>query len=310
MKIISMNCPNCGASINTQTESSRIFCSACGSQLSVEDAQTVGYDMEKGRIKAKIDSNKDTIRILEQIKMPLTHYDSLIKELGRAKSDLNLSLSEQQTMIANYGSAGEIAKPFGISLVVALLACWIGGIVGAIISAVAALVIVVAMGNAQNQARIQTACLVEQRTKDCIKIEEKVADTERILNDKENNKVARQIPESMRNEKSIDYMIQKLNNQTVYSLAQAVALCKEKKERENFLSTQQKMIEQQRRQLDEMKALQAANAQNGKVINVTNVTYKKPGLGGIAARAAADTAGRYAGYKAADKIFNELRKRV
>lgn len=64
MKIISMVCPNCGASIQVDADKKNLTCNYCGNNLYLDDevqhiqydnAEETGYQFEKGRQRAQIE---------------------------------------------------------------------------------------------------------------------------------------------------------------------------------------------------------------------------------------------------------------
>lgn len=65
MKIISMVCPNCGASLQVDADQKNLTCSYCGNGLYVDDevkhvqydnAEETGYQFEKGRQRAQVEA--------------------------------------------------------------------------------------------------------------------------------------------------------------------------------------------------------------------------------------------------------------
>ena len=53
MKIIDLTCPKCGASLQVNSELKTCSCNFCGNQFSIEENERLGYEFEKGRIKAQ-----------------------------------------------------------------------------------------------------------------------------------------------------------------------------------------------------------------------------------------------------------------
>lgn len=62
MRLINMNCANCGAEMKLSTDGTRAYCEHCGSSVLVDDeknhvvydnAEDAGYQFEKGRIRAQ-----------------------------------------------------------------------------------------------------------------------------------------------------------------------------------------------------------------------------------------------------------------
>ena len=67
MKIISMVCPNCGASLQVDADQKNLTCSYCGNSLYVDDevkhvqydnAEETGYQFEKGRQRAQTEATR------------------------------------------------------------------------------------------------------------------------------------------------------------------------------------------------------------------------------------------------------------
>ena len=67
MKIVSMVCPNCGASLQVDADQKNLTCSCCGNGLSVDDevkhvqydnAEETGYQFEKGRQRAQAEATR------------------------------------------------------------------------------------------------------------------------------------------------------------------------------------------------------------------------------------------------------------
>lgn len=67
MKIVSMVCPNCGASLQVDADQKNLTCSYCGNGLYIDDevkhvqydnAEEIGYQFEKGRQRAQAEANR------------------------------------------------------------------------------------------------------------------------------------------------------------------------------------------------------------------------------------------------------------
>ena len=67
MKIVSMGCPNCGASLQVDADQKNLTCSYCGNGLYVDDevkhvqydnAEETGYQFEKGRQRAQAEATR------------------------------------------------------------------------------------------------------------------------------------------------------------------------------------------------------------------------------------------------------------
>ncbi len=75
MKIVSMVCPNCGASLQVDADQKNLTCNYCGNSLYVDDevkhvqydnAEETGYQFEKGRQRAQAEAfgvNQQTARM-------------------------------------------------------------------------------------------------------------------------------------------------------------------------------------------------------------------------------------------------------
>lgn len=69
MKIVSMVCPNCGASIQVDADKKNLTCNYCGNSLFVDDevqhvqydnAEDTGYQFEKGRQRARAEAKQSS----------------------------------------------------------------------------------------------------------------------------------------------------------------------------------------------------------------------------------------------------------
>lgn len=104
MKIVSAKCPSCGANIEVDENSNQTKCEFCHSTIIVEDAikkykveisgtvslkdaEKIGYEMEKGKIKAQKEEN-DRIR---------REREEIIKKQQEEQRILNAKIEKQQT---------------------------------------------------------------------------------------------------------------------------------------------------------------------------------------------------------------------
>ncbi len=75
MKIVDVSCPFCGAKLEIETAQSFVTCEHCGKQIFVDDeveriehhfsaegVEDIGYQFEKGRLKAQKDAQLDCLR--------------------------------------------------------------------------------------------------------------------------------------------------------------------------------------------------------------------------------------------------------
>ena len=71
MKLLNMNCPNCGSKLTINKESGVCFCDSCGGEFLLDDesithhvefdnAEDAGYEFEKGRQKAQAEARRNT----------------------------------------------------------------------------------------------------------------------------------------------------------------------------------------------------------------------------------------------------------
>ena len=67
MKIVSMTCPNCGATLQVDADKKNLTCSYCGNNLFIDDevqhvqydnAEEAGYQFEKGRLRAQAEATQ------------------------------------------------------------------------------------------------------------------------------------------------------------------------------------------------------------------------------------------------------------
>lgn len=70
MKMINLKCPNCGSTLHIEDEKETITCEYCKAELkidkedkhiTIDNAETFGYEFEKGRYKAQNESNKEEV---------------------------------------------------------------------------------------------------------------------------------------------------------------------------------------------------------------------------------------------------------
>ena len=65
MRLVNMQCPNCGANLEINADAKQAFCTFCGTNLHIDDevqhvqydnAEETGYQFEKGRQRAQAES--------------------------------------------------------------------------------------------------------------------------------------------------------------------------------------------------------------------------------------------------------------
>ena len=70
MRIVSMTCPNCGATLQIDADKKQLTCSYCGNNLVIDDevqhiqydnAEETGYQFEKGRLRAQEEASQNTM---------------------------------------------------------------------------------------------------------------------------------------------------------------------------------------------------------------------------------------------------------
>lgn len=109
MKLINLQCPNCGAKLSDISTDSILECPFCNSKFKIEveikpqipeNMQDVGYEFEKGRLRAQKDSkgnHKKIIALIAGIVLMggvLTYY----LDLKNLNTDDSLARSEEQSV--------------------------------------------------------------------------------------------------------------------------------------------------------------------------------------------------------------------
>lgn len=99
MNIKSIQCPNCGGTLNIENINQSLFyCQYCGAAVQLETNRNKGYDMEHGRLDARGELADAVLGKIEKIRSELIrngkaehdvkYYPSRIAEL---KTDLSVS---------------------------------------------------------------------------------------------------------------------------------------------------------------------------------------------------------------------------
>lgn len=108
MKVVSINCPNCNASLKNHTGSKKFFCEYCGSAVVLDDETTKVKHIMEGQITEEQEFvNAETF--LNKVKDYDTSYD-LYKSLSKKYADnyeLWIGLLRSQTHDLTYKEASE-----------------------------------------------------------------------------------------------------------------------------------------------------------------------------------------------------------
>ena len=73
MKIENIKCPSCGAPLTVSSKSTIFYCPYCNSQFRIDEqthnlkivnANSIGYEFEKGRLQARKDSHRKKGKII------------------------------------------------------------------------------------------------------------------------------------------------------------------------------------------------------------------------------------------------------
>ena len=109
MRLITLQCPECGAKLNANAELTRASCNYCGNEIliddevkqvnvTIENSRQMGYDFERGRMDARnagpnrklaalIDALKEPVCALNDLRSRQMYLESRIAELRRKAPD-------------------------------------------------------------------------------------------------------------------------------------------------------------------------------------------------------------------------------
>lgn len=131
MKIVSLKCPECGASLNIEQGMKMCFCSHCGTQIMLDDeaqkvrytfdnADEAGYQFEQGRMRAQFESpgNMALAEKIQELIQPISDLENL----NLRSQTIRHSLSESENQYKKVTSPLIAMSYYWVPAVVAVLA--------------------------------------------------------------------------------------------------------------------------------------------------------------------------------------------
>lgn len=252
MKIISVQCPSCGANLNANEEESRITCDFCGGLVVVEDARSEGYNMELGRMKARANVSEDLANRIDELTIPLCEYKNVENELNglnvQKKSFVSqIGICERHGKLISYGAASIIAFLFFIILNAAKAPIGVFIFFGFLCAAAYPIIAYIVLKYWDNIVKGL------KETEDGITEHEKILkDYSQIIASHSDIK----IPEQHQTERAMNFISNSIRSQTSSTIESAIAEYEKLLRDEKALALQEEQIRLQQQQIEETRKLQ------------------------------------------------------
>lgn len=253
--IIGINCPNCGARLEAPEDMTRLFCMYCGSSVMLNDARSAGYDFEVGRLKAQKNIPLHLANEIREIKEPLLLLPEMRSFYNRRNAQYK-QMTKKEAKLIKRSAAGTLFVPIIISVVILLLSIICRNIFIALLGLLLVFEVYMLECCKDEAERKDVAISLKILRYQITKVTEDIQDCCQILEEHKDIN----IPSKYHTEEALDFFIDKLSKQGANSLEQVFSMYDEKKERDDFIRTQQAQIQIQAKQIEELKRLQ----QNGR----------------------------------------------
>ena len=256
MKIVSLKCPECGASLNIEEGRKMCFCSHCGTQIMLDDeaqkirytfdnADEAGYQFEQGRKRAQFESpgNMELAEKIRELIQPVTD----LERLNLRSQTIQHSLSEDDARLKKMTSPLFAMSCYWVPVVIAVLALLlaISGVSYLLFffGALFAVGLHFAIKKVLALYRFNLAGSIDAKNADLNQVREQV----REIYDKYNfNIVAREY----QNSDALDFFYKSLVSGRALNMNQAVLLYEDHLKDEETRRFQQRQIELQQQQLE------------------------------------------------------------
>ena len=251
MKITQIVCPSCGGRIDADGKRTISFCEFCGNKISIETAQSVGYDMEYGRLNARADVVQALAAEVLELTDPLCNLSAYKRNQASVNNRIDL-LSRQIRSKEN----GKSYMPYLWPIVG-------GGFAFLFLMAVKANILVflifaaLIIGSFYLSANNYLSVLdnlkaeIEQRKIQSGELDQRIESCNEVLARHHNVS----IPEKYRNKDAMAFIYNTLQGQGAFSLEEAITKYELQKQQKQLMDMQAKQIELQKQQIQEMKQL-------------------------------------------------------
>ncbi|MBR6382154.1 MAG: hypothetical protein IKS07_10855 [Lachnospiraceae bacterium] len=294
MKIVQMECPNCGAKLQVNEELTYANCNFCGQQFLIEREKTAletGYDFERGREAATRKSAEELRQKVTALVEPIKKLEMLNQQilvLQQAKSDLQTKIDALEPKVEKTES--EIGRDLPLILPSAILAAFLvialvtgGGIAtlltGLVFAAIAfGIIVSIWTTNRQNLDGFYNSL---GRT------EQSLSDDQRALDEIVKKNDFGIIPGPYRKSEAMRAFAYYFTSGRVSTIQEAVRAYEEDLHRERMESLQKIQIDELRKQQEMMERMHQEQ-QVQRQVNVSNAVAGAAvaGVAGVVAREA------------------------
>ena len=271
MKLITLECPNCNASLQVNEELSEAQCNYCGKHFVIDremlrNAKQDGYDFEKGRMEAAETSSEELARRIKAVKEPLDRIYDLNDEL----EDLEWKRKNLDEGYASYSKyCSFFNSPFGkniafvsLDIILLIVVCvrfmngmrastMLGWLVFGIISALA-LILVAGIFHWRE----------DNYFKSLDKMDQKIGAVKDEMADVEDSTDIGFIPEKYRHREAINFIYDSARRKRANTMQQAINLYEDKLQRDELERVRQQQFDEMKeyyeQQLDETRKQTAA----------------------------------------------------
>ena len=252
MKIISIQCPTCGANLSADDEESRITCDFCGGLVVVEDARREGYNNELGRMKARANISEELARSIDELIEPLCETKNTEEELKslnlqKKSFESQISILEKHSKVISYGAAGIFSLLFFIILTAAKAPVGVFIFFGLLCAAAFPAIAFVVMKYWDNIV------------KGLKETDEGIAEHEKLLREFERIKASHKdisIPEKYQERRAMNFIRDSIRSQTCPTIQSAISEYEKLLRDEKALALQEEQIRLQQQQIEETRKLQ------------------------------------------------------
>ncbi len=251
MKIIEINCPSCGASLNAREDASRVICEFCGGTVVVEDSKQEGFNHELGAIKARASVSDQLANAIDELAKPLIYSKQVASETEALKQQLQ-SLQKQLKFCQNSGKLVTYIGASLFALLILLILC----------AARASIIVFLIMGIiAAAMFPVIGACVLqyEQNMIDGIDTTSKSItaheNTTRKYNEIKASHQDINIPPKYRTPRAMKFISEAIRGQKANSIEHALSQYDDLLMREKSIALQEEQIRLQQQQINETKKL-------------------------------------------------------
>lgn len=260
MKIVSLKCPECRASIHIEEGMTQCFCPHCGTQILLDDesqkvkitfenADETGYRFEQGRQRAQYDTPVN-IELANKIKLIQDSYASLSALRPHAES-VQYSLKGLQEQLTKIDSPSEKISPVLVPGAVLLLSLFAAlnteSFTVFLFGALFAVTLYFAMSRVRNTKRYKLIEQINQETADFNQTQKEMQEiVERANFDL--------VPVDYRNYDALNHFYKTLSSGRAFNLSQAISLYEEDQKEEVNQALLRRQVRLQEEQLEYLRA--------------------------------------------------------